>query len=116
MYYPVPALAKYDAADFAAPHLAVDEAYRMAKVKASTSYEEATKDIDIAIEALPETMDLKKKIFAQLDSVAPAKAVLASNTSALSITEMGKATKRPDKVAGMHFFNPPHSMALAVLR
>lgn len=84
----------------------------MARIGITTNYEQATKDIDIAIEALPETMDLKKKIFAQLDSLAPAKAILASNTSALSITEMGNATKRPEKVAGMHFFNPPHSMKL----
>jgi enoyl-CoA hydratase/3-hydroxyacyl-CoA dehydrogenase len=84
----------------------------MSRVSTTTSYELATKDIDIAIEALPETMDLKKKVFAQLDSLAPAEAILASNTSALSITDMGNATKRPEKVAGMHFFNPPHSMQL----
>jgi enoyl-CoA hydratase / 3-hydroxyacyl-CoA dehydrogenase len=91
---------------------AEDVTAAMSRVSTTTSYEMATKDIDIAIEALPETMDLKKKIFAQLDSLAPAKAILASNTSALSITEMGNATKRPEKVAGMHFFNPPHSMQL----
>ncbi len=91
---------------------AEDVTAAMSRVSTTTSYEMATKDIDIAIEALPETMDLKKKIFGQLDSLAPGKAILASNTSALSITEMGNATKRPEKVAGMHFFNPPHSMQL----
>ncbi len=84
----------------------------LARVATTTSYEEAAKDVDFAIEASPENMELKKAIFAKLDEVAPAHAILASNTSTLSITEMGKATKRSDKVAGMHFFNPPHSMAL----
>jgi enoyl-CoA hydratase/3-hydroxyacyl-CoA dehydrogenase len=55
---------------------------------------------------------LKKTIFARLDESTPANAILASNTSTLSITEMGRATKRSDRVAGMHFFNPPHQMAL----
>jgi enoyl-CoA hydratase/3-hydroxyacyl-CoA dehydrogenase len=84
----------------------------LARLHTTTSYEEAAKDIDLAIEAVPENMDLKKKVFTTLDSVAPPHAILASNTSTLSITEMGNATKRPDKVAGMHFFNPPHAMAL----
>lgn len=84
----------------------------MARVRATTSYEQAAKDADFAIEAVPENMDLKKKVFATLDLFMPSHAILASNTSALSITEMGSVTKRPDKVAGMHFFNPPHSMTL----
>jgi enoyl-CoA hydratase/3-hydroxyacyl-CoA dehydrogenase len=84
----------------------------LARVATTTSYEQAGKDIDFAIEASPEDMGLKKTIFAKLDEVAPPHAILASNTSTLSITEMGKATKRSDKVAGMHFFNPPQFMAL----
>jgi enoyl-CoA hydratase/3-hydroxyacyl-CoA dehydrogenase len=84
----------------------------MARISTTTSYEQAARDIDFAIEAAPENMELKKKVFSTLDSVAPPHAILASNTSTLSITEMGKATKRPDKVAGMHFFNPPQLMAL----
>jgi enoyl-CoA hydratase/3-hydroxyacyl-CoA dehydrogenase len=84
----------------------------LARISTTTSYEQAGKDIDLAIEAVTENMDLKKKVFSALDSVAPPNAILASNTSTLSITEMGKATKRPDKVAGMHFFNPPIMMAL----
>ena len=84
----------------------------LARISTTTSYEQAGRDIDLAIEAVPENMDLKKKVFSTLDSVAPRNAILASNTSTLSITEMGKATKRPDKVAGMHFFNPPIMMAL----
>ncbi len=82
------------------------------RIRTTTSYEKAVKDIDLAIEAAPEKMDIKKKVFAKLDSIAPPRALLASNTSTLSITEMGKATKRSDKVAGMHFFNPPQLMAL----
>ena len=84
----------------------------LARIHTTTSYEEAGKDADLAIEAAPENMDLKKTIFSKLDAATPPHAILASNTSTLSITEMGKATKRPDKVAGMHFFNPPIMMAL----
>jgi enoyl-CoA hydratase/3-hydroxyacyl-CoA dehydrogenase len=84
----------------------------LARISITTSYEQAAKEIDLAIEAVPENMELKKKVFATIDAVAPPHAILASNTSTLSITEMGKATKRPDKVAGMHFFNPPQLMAL----
>lgn len=82
------------------------------RINTTTSIEKAAKDIDLAIEAAPEKMDIKKEVFAKLDSIAPPRALFASNTSTLSITEMGKATKRPDKVAGMHFFNPPQLMAL----
>jgi len=84
----------------------------LARISTTTNYEQAGKDADIAIEAAPENMELKKTIFAKLDTVTPPDALLASNTSTLSITEMGKVTKRPDKVAGMHFFNPPIMMAL----
>lgn len=84
----------------------------LARVSVTTSYEQAGKNIDLAIEVVPENIELKKKVFATLDSFAPSNAILASNTSALSITEMGKATKRPHKVAGMHFFNPPQLMTL----
>lgn len=84
----------------------------MARIHTTTSYQEAAKDIDLAIEAVPENMDLKRKVFSALDAAAPLQAILASNTSTLSITEMGKATKRPNKVAGMHFFNPPLMMQL----
>jgi len=84
----------------------------LSRIKITTSYEEAAKGIDLAIEAVPENMELKKQVFAKLDSIAPLHAILASNTSTLSITEMGNSTKRPEKVAGMHFFNPPQMMAL----
>jgi enoyl-CoA hydratase/3-hydroxyacyl-CoA dehydrogenase len=84
----------------------------LARIATSTSYEEAARDVDFAVEAAPENMELKRTVFAKLDASAPEKAVLASNTSTLSITEMGNATHRPDRVAGMHFFNPPQLMAL----
>jgi enoyl-CoA hydratase/3-hydroxyacyl-CoA dehydrogenase len=84
----------------------------LARVATTTSYEQAGKDVDFAIEASPENMELKRTVFAKLDQVTPPHAILASNTSTLSITEMGKATKRPEKVVGMHFFNPPQMMAL----
>ena len=83
-----------------------------ARITTTTSYEEAAKDIDFAVEAAPENMDLKKTVFVKLDEVAPPNAILTSNTSALSITEMSSVTKRPDRVAGMHFFNPPQLQAL----
>ncbi len=66
----------------------------------------AVKDADLIIEAAPEDLFLKKKIFAEIDSLAPAHAILASNTSTMSITEIASATKRPEQVVGMHFFNP----------
>ena len=84
----------------------------LARISTTTNFEQAGKDVDFAIEAAPENMELKKTIFTKLDAATPPHAILASNTSTLSITEMGNATKRPDKVAGMHFFNPPIMMAL----
>ena len=63
-------------------------------------------DVDLAIEAVPERMELKHAVFSELDEVTPGQAILASNTSALSITEIGQATIRPDKVVGLHFFFP----------
>jgi enoyl-CoA hydratase/3-hydroxyacyl-CoA dehydrogenase len=72
----------------------------------------AVEDADFIIEAIPEIMDLKKQMFQELDKSAPAHAVLASNTSTMSISEIASATKMPDKVVGMHFFNPAVLMRL----
>ena len=69
----------------------------------------ALADVDLVVEAAVENMELKKKIFAELDAVCKADAILATNTSSLSVTEVAMATKRPDKVIGMHFFNPAKS-------
>jgi 3-hydroxyacyl-CoA dehydrogenase / enoyl-CoA hydratase / 3-hydroxybutyryl-CoA epimerase len=69
-------------------------------------------DVDIVIEAVPEVMKIKQHVFAELDQVCMPDTIFASNTSALSITEMGQATTRPHKIIGMHFFNPAHVMKL----
>src|SRR5512136_320375 len=69
-------------------------------------------DVDIVIEAVPEKMGIKKAVLADLDAVLPETAIIASNTSALSISEMASATRRASKVVGMHFFNPAHVMKL----
>ena len=77
-----------------------------------TSLEEAARHADLVIEAVPERIELKIEIFAQLDRFAPPHAIFASNTSSLSITEMAAATRRAPQVVGMHFFNPVHRMRL----
>jgi 3-hydroxybutyryl-CoA dehydrogenase len=74
--------------------------------------EEAAHGADLVIEAVPEDIALKVELFGALDRMAPAHAILASNTSSLSITEMAAATGRPARVVGMHFFNPVHRMRL----
>jgi 3-hydroxyacyl-CoA dehydrogenase len=78
---------------------------RLALITPATSYAEFG-DVDFVVEAVPERMELKKAVLAQLDGVTPGHAILASNTSSLSITEMGLATTRPEQVVGLHFFYP----------
>jgi 3-hydroxybutyryl-CoA dehydrogenase len=82
------------------------------RIKGNTSIEEASKGADLVIEAVIEKMSLKKEIFKKLDGSAPSHAILASNTSYLNISEMASATKRPEKVVGIHFFNPVAVMQL----
>ncbi len=82
------------------------------RLRTVTSLDEAARHADLVIEAVPERIELKIEIFAQLDRIAPEHAILASNTSSLSITEMAAATRRPAKVVGLHFFNPVHRMKL----
>jgi len=84
----------------------------MKRIKSMTDVAEAIRDADLVIEAVFEDMDLKKKVFKELDELCPPHTILASNTSTLSITEMASATKRQDKVVGLHFFNPPYTMKL----
>ena len=84
----------------------------MGNIQGFIVLKEAVKDIDYMIEAAPEILDLKVKIFKEIDENAPKHAILASNTSNMSITKMGASTKRPDKVVGLHFFNPPVMMLL----
>ncbi len=69
-------------------------------------------DVDFVVEAVPERIDLKRSVFGELDAVIPGHAILASNTSSLSIAEMGHATSRPDKVVGFHYFYPASVMRL----
>ena len=69
-------------------------------------------EVDFVVEAVPERMEIKQAVFAELDAVTPGHAILASNTSSLSVTEMGEATIRPDKVCGFHFFYPASMMRL----
>jgi enoyl-CoA hydratase/3-hydroxyacyl-CoA dehydrogenase len=75
-------------------------------IKGTTSIEEAGQDVDLVIEAVFEDMEVKKNLFTDLTKTCPDHTIFASNTSSLSITELGKATGRPDKFAGLHFFNP----------
>ena len=67
---------------------------------------EAFGDVDFVIEAVPERIDIKQTVFGELDEVTPGHAILASNTTSLSVTEMALATSRPDRVVGFHFFYP----------
>jgi 3-hydroxyacyl-CoA dehydrogenase len=81
------------------------------RITGTTDYEDFG-DVGFVVEAVPEKMEIKQSVFAELDAVTPGHAILASNTSALSITEMGEATLRPDKVVGFHFFYPASMMRL----
>lgn len=83
----------------------------LSRITKSLTLEDA-KDVDIVIEAAVENMAIKRKIFAELDEIAPENTILATNTSSLPITEIAEATKRPEKVIGMHFMNPVPVMKL----
>src|SRR4051794_35233797 len=83
----------------------------LGRTDGATEYE-GFGDVDFVIEAVPERMEIKQSVFAELDELPPGHAILASNPSALSITEMGEATSRPDKVVGFHFFYPASVMRL----
>ena len=84
----------------------------MGRLSATTNLEEAVKDADLVIEAIFENMKVKKEVFSKVDAAAPTHTVIASNTSSLSIDELATATKRPDKVIGMHYFSPVAAMKL----
>jgi 3-hydroxybutyryl-CoA dehydrogenase len=84
----------------------------LARLSSTTVIADALNGADMVIEAAPEKIDLKLSLMAEIDRHAPDHAIVATNTSALSITEMAGATKRPSRVAGMHFFNPVHRMKL----
>lgn len=86
----------------------------LANITTTTNYNDCA-DSDLLIEAAVETMDMKKELFKQLDELCKPETILASNTSSLSITEIASSTNRPDKVIGMHFFNPAPVMKLVEL-
>ncbi len=90
---------------------AAESERRLALITPATSYADFG-DVDFVIEAVPEDMEIKQTVFSELDEVTPGHAILASNTSALSISEMAMATSRPDKVIGFHFFFPASVMRL----
>jgi 3-hydroxyacyl-CoA dehydrogenase len=83
----------------------------LGRISGATDYE-GFGDVDFVIEAVPERMEIKQAVFGELDELTPGHAILASNTSSLSITEMAEATLRPDKVCGFHFFYPASMMRL----
>jgi 3-hydroxyacyl-CoA dehydrogenase len=84
---------------------------RLGLITGATDYD-AFGDVDFVVEAVPERIEVKQAVFAELDEATPGHAILASNTSSLSITEMGEATSRPDRVVGFHFFYPASVMRL----
>jgi 3-hydroxybutyryl-CoA dehydrogenase len=84
----------------------------LSRIHPTLNFKEAVSNADLIVEAVPENVELKKAMFKEVDTYAPAHALIVSNTSSVSITEIASATKRPEKVCGMHFFNPPQLMKL----
>lgn len=84
----------------------------LANIKTFTSMEEGLKGVELVVEAATENIDLKLKIFQQMDALTPENVILASNTSSISITKIASVTNRPEKVIGMHFMNPVPVMKL----
>lgn len=84
----------------------------LGKINGTTDLKAAASDADVVIEAIVENLDLKKKVYAELDEICKPDCIFGSNTSSISITDMASATKRTDKFIGMHFFNPVPVMRL----
>lgn len=89
-----------------------ERATTLGNLTTTTSIADAVDGVDLVIEAAPESMEIKESIFRQVDAAAPAEAILASNTSSLSIAVIGAVVSNPERFIGMHFFNPVHIMAL----
>ena len=89
-----------------------DASATFARLSAAVDLDRAVGTSDLVVEAVPEVLELKRALFERLDRVAPATALLASNTSSLSIDRIAAAVKRPERVLGLHFFNPVHLMPL----
>jgi len=84
----------------------------LSRISTTLDLKEAVRNTDLVVEAVPERLDLKQRIFKEVEEAAPKEAILASNTSSLSITDIAKAVKKPERVVGLHFFNPPALMRL----
>ncbi|ADB63013.1 3-hydroxyacyl-CoA dehydrogenase (plasmid) [Haloterrigena turkmenica DSM 5511] len=84
----------------------------VARIEGMTDLEAAVDDADLVVEAVPEEMDLKQEVFADVEAATGEETVIASNTSSLSVTEMASALEHPERAVGLHFFNPPHIMDL----
>jgi 3-hydroxybutyryl-CoA dehydrogenase len=91
---------------------AADRDQTLARLSATSDLATASKDIDLCVEAVPESLELKAKVFSTVHQHAPAHAILASNTSSLSLTALAAASGRPARTIGLHFFNPVHIMKL----
>lgn len=91
---------------------AEDKARALSRIVLRESLKEAVDSADLVIEAIVEDLQAKRSLFAELDRLAPEGAVLATNTSSLSVADIASATRRPERVVGMHFFNPVHIMKL----
>ncbi|MCS7082298.1 MAG: 3-hydroxybutyryl-CoA dehydrogenase [Bacteroidota bacterium] len=89
-----------------------DKEAALGRIQAHADLEAALTEVELVVEAAPEQVELKLELFARFDALAPPEAILASNTSSISITRLASATRRPDRVIGMHFFNPVPVMEL----
>ncbi len=93
--------------------LEASEAHKgVSRIQATSDFEAAVREADLVIEAVPEDLVLKKDLYAQIDVLTPPHAILASNTSSISISELAKSVESSAQFVGMHFFNPPHVMKL----
>ncbi|WP_299977989.1 3-hydroxyacyl-CoA dehydrogenase [Desulfobacula sp.] len=91
---------------------AAERTAALQRIKYSTDLAKATAEVDLVIEAIPEDLELKQKVFSELDKLCLAHTIFASNTSSMSITEIASVVGKPERTIGLHFFNPVHMMKL----